>query len=288
MIPENHPSPQPVLAAGTLLINLDQRPERLERFEGLPHVRSHFPGWKRLPGVSGIRIPGYGGAPWFRGRKRDTAWAGRAGCVLSHRKAIETALNAGWSRVCILEDDIDLPGDSPAALEAAASWLDGHEDLWEIAYLGFTEPVGPCMKLTGHGARLSVYRIGGCATTHAYILKRKAMEWIITQLPGENGIWDWIAEHRAIDRWYSRNLAGRFPVVAFSPSIIGQVSDFSDIGQREADDEREESFYMAIPDRLVAKSPIAFSARFALRKAQVGLMNACDKLRALRKRNKGF
>jgi GR25 family glycosyltransferase involved in LPS biosynthesis len=276
------------LADGTLVINLDDRPERMTRIEELTVGQPHLSGWQRLPAVLGSRLGGFGNRPWFRGRKRDKAWAGRAGCVLSHRKAIETALNAGWNRVCILEDDVDFPQSFTPALDATISWLAAHEEQWQIAYLGFTEPAGPCQKLAGLTATRAVYRISGCATTHAYLLKREAMLWILNQLPVEAEIWPWLARHRAIDRWYSRHLARRFPVVAISPSLIGQVSDFSDIGQRNAGDERAGSFYDPIPSRLVVNSRAAHAVKSTLRNVRIAVLNRYDQVRSWRKHRNGF
>jgi GR25 family glycosyltransferase involved in LPS biosynthesis len=282
----SHP-PSP-LAEGVLVINLDHRPERLERFHDLASKHPWLDGWQRLPAVAGTKLPGFGKSPWFHGRKRDNAWAGRAGCVLSHRKAIQTALDAGWNRVCILEDDIDLPDISDEVINSVSTWLSDHNDLWQVAYLGFSEPASPCQTLAGFTPTHSICRISGCATTHAYIVKLDAMRWILDQLPNTATIWPWLARHRAIDRWYARNLARRFPVVAVNPSIIGQISDFSDIGQRGAGDDRANSFYQPIPNALFSESHLAFNAISALRSAKVCLLNAYDHLRAWRKQTNGF
>lgn len=288
MITPQPPSDHPPLADGVLVINLDQRPERLERFGLLSARHPAFSNWQRMPGVVGTHLDGFGKPPWFHGRKRDNAWGGRAGCVLSHRKAIETALAAGWNRVCILEDDVDIPESCGSDLDNAATWLSEHQDLWDVAYLGFTDPVAPCLKMAELPRRRGVYRISGCATTHAYLLKREVMEWILAKLPDESCIWPWIARNRAIDRWYSRHLARRFQIVAFSPSLIGQISDFSDIGLRNAGDERAQSFYESIPSRLISGSRCAYAVKYALSNARVGVMDTYDGIRGSYKKLKGF
>jgi glycosyl transferase family 25 len=136
MTPREPTSSPPGLADGILVINLDDRPERMTRIEELAVGHPHFSGWQRLPAVLGSRLAGFGNPPWFCGRKRDKAWAGRAGCVPSHRKAIKTALNAGWKRVCLMEDDVDFPQSFTPALDATIPWLAAHEEQWQIACLG--------------------------------------------------------------------------------------------------------------------------------------------------------
>lgn len=285
---QTSPSSQLRLADGILVINLDHRPERLERFRCLANEQPWLTGWQRLPAVAGSKLPGFGCPPWFHSGNRDNAWAGRAGCVLSHRNAIETALSAGWDRVCILEDDLDIREHSLQIMEKAASWLADHENLWRVAYLGFTEPVGPCQKLANLSSQHSICRISGCATTHAYVVKRDAMQWILNQLPNESSIWSWLAKHRAIDRWYARHLALEFPVVAVNPSIIGQISDFSDIGQRGAGDDRVGAFYDPIPSKHFPGSQSAYTVKCWLREVKVAFLDAYDHVRAWRKHANGF
>lgn len=288
MAPEENPSSSPTLADAIFVINLDQRPERLERFEQLAKSHPVFANWRRIPAIAGKNLESFGTRPWFRGRDRDLAWAGRAGCVLSHRKAIETALESGFRQVCILEDDADFPASSAVDLAGTLNWLSLHQDQWQIAYLGFTEPASPSLEVADLSQTRKIFQIAGCATTHAYILQREAMEWILANLPTEKDIWPWIARHRAIDRWYSRHLASRFPVVAVSPSLIGQYSDFSDIGRRDADQERNSEFYTPIPISHICRSHGAFAIRFLMRQAHIRLMSLYDCIRASRKHRKGF
>jgi glycosyl transferase family 25 len=216
---------------GVLVVNLDSRPDRwqdlLARSAGvIPADKLH-----RLPATLGAALPGFGVPPWFRNRKRDRTWAGRAGCALSHRAAIAHAREQGWRAVLILEDDIELePGlvDVLAALPQALQRID-----WDVCYLGFTDPVSPYCTLAALPAGRKLYAVAGCNTAHAYVLKETTFDWLLDRLPREDDIWPWISRHRAIDRWYYRNLARRFKVSAVSPSIINQQIGFSDITQRQ-------------------------------------------------------
>lgn len=220
------------LADGILVVNLDHRGERLERIAEQAAKHPVLATWQRLPAVSGVEIAGFGEAPWFRGRKRDRAWAGRAGCTLSHRKAIQHAKSAGWKSVLILEDDM-LPADDFS--EEVAALLGDSQEIpgdWDALYLGCSIPVGPCMLDTRLQGRRSLHRIFGSSGTFAYILKDTTYERLLRELPDESTIWPWLFIHRAIDRWYARNLSRHFRVAAIQPNLIGHYSSFSDITLR--------------------------------------------------------
>ena len=181
-------TPPPVrLADGILVINLDHRPERLERFAEMAGPVPQLEGWQRLAAVNGVELPGYGQAPWFHHRQRDKCWAGRAGCTLSHRKAIEHARDMGWDRVLILEDDVQVgPTFEADAADFIAAMAGGEE--WDVCYLGASKPVGPCRKIGDlHGAR-ALYQIFGCNGTFAYLMKRTAFEWVLANLPTTDSV----------------------------------------------------------------------------------------------------
>jgi len=224
------------LADGVLVINLDHRSERLEHFEKMARPVNCLRGWERIPAVNGVELPGYGLLPWFRNRKRDKGWAGRAGCTLSHRKAIEHARDRGWNTVLILEDDIQLGASFESDVAGFLKCESDHPGDWAVCYLGSSKPVGPCRKVRDMDSGRGLFRIFGCNGTFAYLLRREAFDWILANLPTEDRVWEWVYTHRAIDRWYARNLTRRFRVRAVSPNLIGHYTSFSDIGQRAGAD----------------------------------------------------
>jgi hypothetical protein len=216
---------------GVLVVNLDSRPERWQDVKTataglIPDTKLH-----RLSAALGVSLPGFGVNPWFHGRKRDRTWAGRAGCTLSHRAAIAHAKQHGWRTLLILEDDIELA----PALDVIISQLPAHLHTlrWDVCYLGYTDPVAPYRTLSVLPAGHRLCQVNGCSTTHAYILKATTYDWLLARLPSADTVWHWISRHRAIDRWYYRNLSRRFTVLAVSPSVINQQGGFSDITQRE-------------------------------------------------------
>jgi hypothetical protein len=238
--------------------------------------------------VYGVNLPGYGQPPWFRGGKRDNCWAGRAGCVLSHRNAIARAHQAGWKSVLILEDDALFDPGAAASFAELATWLDAGDLLWGVCYLGFTKALPPALRLGELGGGRALYRVFGCYTTHAYIVHHTAYDWILDRLPSERGIWSWLSRHRAIDRWYARQLQARFPVLAVAPVACGQVCGFSDIGMRDDGAGRTDEFAVGVPAAAEVAGSRAFERRQALRRAALVAAGWFDWSRSLRKRVRGF
>ena len=274
------------LVDAVLLINLDHREDRWEKFQTtaagiIPTGKLH-----RIPAVLGKSLPGYGIRPWFRGRKRDLTWAARAGCTLSHRRALAMARERGWQTVLILEDDVAMDGSFSSQLEAIALTLKRNEDAWQICYLGFTDPVTPCRVLDPIDANHQLFEISGCNCAHAYLIKPKLRDWILGQLPEEKLIWPWLARHRAIDRWYMRNLSRHFHVTCISPALVNQETGFSDIAQRETDYISIGSHLLHVPESYVKTS--AFGLRHGLRCEWTRLSQICDISRGLVKRLRGF
>lgn len=268
------------LVGGVLVVNLDDRGDRWEdtqqRLSGLvPAGRL-----RRLSAVAGVALPGYGRPPWFRGRGRDRTWAGRAGCALSHRNAIQLARDSGWPAVLILEDDLEVSADAASVLAGLGSALATHA--WDACYLGYTDPVAPYRTLAGLPAAHRLCRISGASTTHAYLLRDTTYDWLLQRLPAPAQVWPWISRHRAIDRWYYRNLSRRFSVCAVSPSLIVQQAGFSDITQRR----HERVHSTAVPDSTTGASAFGWLNR--LRHLAWRLADGRDALRGLIKQRRGF
>jgi len=223
-------STSPPIADGVLVINLDERTDRWQAFLEQVAARLLPLSPSRLPAVKGVALPGFGQRPFFHGHKRDRTWAGRAGCTLSHRAAIEKAAAYDWKRVLILEDDIELAPDFDTTLGALSKALESED--WDICYLGYTDPIGPFRThtpLTG-GYRLD--QLYGCNTTHAYLVNQRAYRFLLDRLPTESTVWQWLTRNRAIDRWYARTLSQQLTVIAPSRSLINQRDDISDITGR--------------------------------------------------------
>lgn len=268
-----------------LIINLDHRVERWEQLcaesAGLiPEDKLH-----RIPAVLGSNIPGFGQAPWFRGGSRANTWAARGGCVLAHRRALETARQAGWERVLILEDDATFDDDFISHLDSLQAMLFESALKWDICYFGFTHPQGPFRTLAQLDDERHLAQIFGCKCTHAYLLNAPLRDWLVEHLPDESSIWSWLAVNRAIDRWYLDTLGKHFQVLAISPSLIIQRDDYSDIVSRVTHHFNGDSDHLEVPMVLGAT---AFDARYFLRIQATRLGRLYNYVSALRKRISGF
>lgn len=268
---------------GVFVINLDSRPDRWTQFQAA--ARDIIPSEKlhRLPARLGREINGFGQRPWFRGGKRDRTWAARAGVTQSHRQALLKAQQAGWKTVLILEDDVAFAPEFSALTDSLATALKDCE--WQVCYLGFTDPWWPRRKETDLSPSHALYRVQGCNTAHAYLVREPAQNWIFSKLPDEAKVWAWLATHRAIDRWYQRHLGLEFPVACVSPSIVNQVEGFSDIVEQQTQ-------YSAEPEHVRAVQSASGNAGYylghALRRVSIRLGLVGDSLRGLAKRMTGF
>jgi glycosyl transferase family 25 len=268
---------------GVVLINLAARPERLQRFEQLAGNVTYLDAWERLEAVDGRTVKGFGERPFFRGGPRDRARAGRGGCVLSHREALLKAKSAGWRSVLVLEDDVSFAEDFEAHVAELGEEL-SRVGNWGVCYLGYTQPVGPFRSVASLGGGRCLVELAGCYTTHAYVARREAYDAILRQLPDADSIWSWLLRHRAIDRWYARHLSRKFPVLAVTPGICGQYSDFSDIGQRQAGSDREAEFEVAIPSDRMMSDGAFYRLAVLWRRMKVALEGVYDAARASWKR----
>lgn len=206
---------------GIYVINMERRPDRWAAFQAT--WRDILP-WDRVvrwQATEGVLVPGYGETPWFRGRKRDRTWAGRAGCALSHARVLRDAGQRGWSRILVLEDDA-VPVDGAAALPPALA-----DESWDLLYLGGGEPEGPF-----EAGRPGLLRIHGALETHAYAVNATARDWLAERLPDEASVWAWVARERAIDRWMRREAGRRLRVALCDPAFAIQSDAVSDITGR--------------------------------------------------------
>lgn len=213
---------------GVCVINLDFRQDRWDDISG--KILPHFDGIPvhRISATLGVELLGFGKPPYFHGKKRDRTWAARGGCTLSHRNALMYARAQGWSHLLILEDDIALHSVPDADFLAALR--DTFRNMpFDVCYLGYTDPVSPVRHLADLGSGHGFHQVFGCSTTHAYLLTASAIAWILDKLPEPSEIWKWLTRHRAIDRFYYRNLSPTLVVTAVSPALIQQTEGFSDI-----------------------------------------------------------
>jgi glycosyl transferase family 25 len=217
---------------GIKVINLAHRPERMDAFRANSARHASLAGFERLDAVNGQTIDGYGKKPWFGKKTKERAWAGRAGCVFSHRDAIARAAEKSWQSLLILEDDIIPSSEFDKALVEVLEAANRLRPDWSVLYLGISKQVGPALHLELLSEGRNLYETSGALGTFAYIVRGPALAWILKRLPKRDEIWPWIACHKAIDRWYALNLNRNLIQLAVCPSLVSHYASFSDIGQR--------------------------------------------------------
>ncbi len=275
---------------GIYVISLDSRPERWNLFlEGLASWETAFgkrP--ERLSAVAGVSLLGYDEKPWFTGRiseRRKKSWGGKAGCILSHRNAIQMAADQNWSHALIVEDDAFL------ADEMAQAWKHGLKQLvealpddWSAVYLCTTDPISPCRVAAEHQG-IKLVEAGGAFGTVAYLLNGRVFEPLLEELPDEKTIWGWVARHKTIDRWFSRNLMRFGRVYAFAPSIVGHREGPSDITMTP---EAKWEFDFTLKDIRFVRNGVYFLVLRVIRYVGNVLRNFFSVFRLLTKRLRGL
>lgn len=213
-----------------LIINLDESKARwgrmMECLENIvPLEKVH-----RIPATRGTDLPGYLQKPWFRSRTRARAktCAGAAGCVLSHARALQYALDHNeWNTVLVLEDDAILREDKWKTLDAQLAEFMKTDQEWEIIYPGYSESP----QWAGETAWFNMFHCSGVTGTFSMILNRRAWGKLLSGLPEEGNVWSWLAQYKAIDYWLKNWVTPFSPVYYITPSLVrhpdGEVSDIT-------------------------------------------------------------
>lgn len=213
-----------------VFINMDTRTDRLQLF--MERVGRYVPAEKlhRLSATVGKELPGFGEAPWFTEKTGDraAAWAGAAGCALSHRRAVELVAQKGWRKALILEDDViyEATAAEEALLQESAAALQGAAML----YPGYNRPVphGRCVR-RNEGA--GVWQVEGVLAAHSYIITAEVAALLLPRMATEQNVWEWISIYRAVDTFY-QEYAALLPgcrVFALFPVVFHQGTSASNI-----------------------------------------------------------
>ena len=217
---------------GCLVINLPHRTDRWALFqEQIPTLTALGLNPERLDAVSGKSLLGFGEKPWFTKRlseKRAYAWGGKAGCTLSHRKAIALAKERGWKNVLILEDDVRFDVAIAAQWARLVEVMNNLPKDWIAIYLYGSRSFAPIRVARAYPGT-GCYEIGGAASTAAYIINGNSFDALLRLMPTLGTVWSWTARHKAVDRWYSRQLTLLGHVYAMAPFGITTIETASDV-----------------------------------------------------------
>lgn len=223
------------LIGGICIINLDHRTDRLHAImKQLQHVPKEK--IQRISAVWGKELPAFGKGPYFRNCNKEERlfWAGRAGCLLSHRKCIQYALDHQWENVLILEDDATFHDDLEGDIGHLLSDVIQSSQAWQMFFLGSTPyyPKAATIKqLKTDKGEVTVARIMGPLCAHCYLVHKSAYNSMLQVLPTEKNVWSWQATHLSYDSWIA-NEFGRTDkniILGCYPNLCSQGLFYSDI-----------------------------------------------------------
>lgn len=215
-----------------VLINLEERVDRYNETllelqkVGISEV-AHFPAIKHTIGISG--------------------------CTRSHYEVVKMAKENGYKNILIFEDDVYFECDEKMMKEKVSSCfeqINKNNISPDFLYLGgylTTPPDGRFHEsdmLYHQYIDDNLFELGGCKTTHAYIIFESVYDKIISSF--ENTNWndpnEWRGDNRmSIDFWYLSRLHHdgydehkdikhrQFTPYGIYPCIAGQRESYSDI-----------------------------------------------------------
>lgn len=212
------------LFEGAILINLDSRPDRLER--SLAELARHGVA-EHVTRLSGVRHEN-----------------GMFGCSVSHVEAVRYARRRGWRSVLILEDDIRFAADFALHAPAALNDLAGRD--WGIFQFGAMIEPRHVEAASPH-----LFRFWRGHAAHAIALHACTYDFLMSDYICEpsRGNWDQLT-HVPFDEYVNNRLAGFFPAYGSRRLLISQHADRSDTWRRPVD-------YSDLIDRSYERLPAA-------------------------------
>lgn len=135
------------------------------------------------------------------------------GCHLSHAKIFDDAIESGYDRILIFEDDVEFFPDAYTNLEKSLNELPSD---WDMFYLGANLDAYPAYEISEHIAKLV-----GAYSTHAYAIRRNLFQTLF-DINSDTSI-----KHN--DVYYSQNIHPNYNCYLAMPLIAGQRESYSDI-----------------------------------------------------------
>lgn len=138
------------------------------------------------------------------------------GCHLSHAVVFQDALEAGYDRILIFEDDAEF---FPNSMENMSKSLAALPPEWDMFYLGANLDVYKAYELSPNLALLT-----GAFATHAYAVRRPLFNRLYTLNNDES------VAHNDVE--YSQIIIPNYKCYLAMPLIAGQRDSYSDIEKK--------------------------------------------------------
>ncbi len=207
-----------------VVINLDRRPGRLDRFAD--NVGAIDGGWpfapiRRASGVDGWAVPDQDiPAGWRAGKG---AW----GCSLSHRAVLRQAIADGVSSVLVMEEDALFLPDFADRAERFLAAVEAHDPAWELVMFG-GQTLGNDWAVPEPVADGLIARSRGTNRFHCYGVRGPLLADLLAR-------WDRGEDHIDIEPW-SDLLRHRRCYEPHPAWIVGQAGGHSDINAQTLPD----------------------------------------------------
>lgn len=205
------------------VINLDKRPRRWDAFRRRLAAVENWPFIEpeRYSGVDGniVKCP-----KWFK------AGPGHWGCAQSHIGILREAIDKGYNRILVMEDDVTFADNFSADV---IKYLDKLPEDWDQAYLG-----GQHLKHKYNPATVinsSVLRAYNINRTHCYALQSKFFE----------PLYGWLTDHDTWARFKGKPIDHYMGMLhelcinnIYAPKVwlAGQVAGISDTDGKVCDE----------------------------------------------------
>lgn len=220
-----------------LIVNLAHRTDRWENITRQLDAIGVLDKVHRIDAINGRKIKGFNEFPWFRKTTPEQVAfmkGGSAGCCLSQKKAVDFALEQGFERILLMEDDALFKDNLTGTAGDLLADIMEQDDAWDMIYLGFYQKMN--YHWVGHEIdtpelSLKAMRIRGPLMNHAIVMNRKTMQGWSRKLPTEKNVWPWMTYWGSIDAWV-QNYYGRSRKVKIwgtAPRLVVQEANQSDI-----------------------------------------------------------
>jgi len=228
------------------VINVEERSDRLERVSDVLHFLE-IP-FERYSAIHKDSVEGIFNTFIKRNPDSTITRPGYIACLLSHLSVYKIALDRGYKKILILEDDVLVHKDVKALMK---TFFEDVPNDWDMIHFGYL-PLSDDLQTWSHNnfkhiECLSgmVFRSRGLWCCHAYAIKSDFMKETLDAY-NTSDLSDW----KEIDRHFVELQAQNFDsfqrnFYACFPSLFGQVASMSDLSPGFFSLENEKKFINA-------------------------------------------
>jgi GR25 family glycosyltransferase involved in LPS biosynthesis len=215
------------------VINLEKRNDRMERICDILHLLQIK--FERFNAIDKNVVEGlYKNLLSYHNTSTITN-AGYLACILSHLSVYKIALDRGYKKIMVLEDDIFVHKNVQNLLK---KFLNVVPEDWDMLYFGYL-PLSDDLQYWSHNhfhkinsENGMVFRAKGLWCTHSYAIKNEYMNEII-QYYNTSTLDQWLEMDRFFVKEQEKNF---FPentrnIYGCIPALFGQIASISDLSE---------------------------------------------------------